>query len=138
MRQGDLFGFWSILRPLMFGGPSARERWEDERVVAQRWATTNLPWGHGIRERCLAGVPTLVVTGGWNEEYEIIASRLVDVGADHMMLPGYAHRPARPSRLPDCDHGLRTLPRDLTRPRPSGPSVGDRGRHAGSDHRHAG
>ncbi len=91
--QGDLFDFWSILRPLIFGGPSTRERWEDERAVAQRWATTNLPWGHGIRERCLAGVPTLVVTGGWNEEYEIIASRLVHVGADHMMLPGYAHRP---------------------------------------------
>ncbi|WP_214443695.1 hypothetical protein, partial [Mycobacterium tuberculosis] len=82
----DLFGFWSILRPLMFGGPSSRERWEDERAVAQHWATTALPWGHGIRDRFVRGVPTLVVTGDWNEEYELIARRLVDVGADHVVL----------------------------------------------------
>ncbi|WP_101845971.1 alpha/beta hydrolase [Zhihengliuella sp. ISTPL4] len=89
----DLYGFWSILRPLMFGGPATRERWEDERAVAQRWATTNLPWGHGIRTRSLHGVPMLVVTGGWNEEYELIGRRLVDVGAHHVVLSGFAHRP---------------------------------------------
>ncbi|WP_312672679.1 alpha/beta hydrolase [Microbacterium sp.] len=91
--EDDLYGFWALFRPLMFGGPLDRESWPDERAVAEHWATANLPWGHGIRERSIAGVPTLVVTGGWNEEYEIIAGRLVDVGASHLVLPGFAHRP---------------------------------------------
>lgn len=37
------------------------------------------------------GVPTLVVTGGWNDEYEAIASRIV--GARHVTLVGHGHRP---------------------------------------------
>jgi hypothetical protein len=37
------------------------------------------------------GVPTLVVTGGWNDEYEAIASRIV--GARHVTLAGHGHRP---------------------------------------------
>lgn len=107
----DLFGFWSILRPLMFGGPAIRERWEDERGVARRWATTNLPWGHGVRPRFLHGVPMLVVTGGWNEEYELIARRLVDVGADHIVLRGFAHRP---QDHPDFPAAVTAFERSLT------------------------
>jgi hypothetical protein len=34
-----------------------------------------------------------VVTGGWNDEYEAIASRLVEEGAVHLRLPGTRHRP---------------------------------------------
>ncbi|WP_149085194.1 MULTISPECIES: alpha/beta hydrolase [Microbacterium] len=109
--EDDLFGFWSILRPLMFGGPSTRSRWEDERAVARHWATTNLPWGHGIRARALHGVPMLAVTGGWNEEYELIARRLVDVGADHIVLSGYAHRP---QDHPDFPTAVTAFERSLT------------------------
>ena len=95
---GSLRGFWSILRPLMFGGPLDAARWGDERALAERWATTNLPWGHGIRARMISGIPTLVVTGGWNDEYEQIAGILQDVGATHVTLPGAQHRP---QDLPD-------------------------------------
>ena len=90
---GNLRGFWAILRPLMFGGPFAEERWAAEREVAARWSTTNLPWGHGMRPDMLAGVTTMVVTGGWNEEYEVIARRLSAHGTVHRVLAGAAHRP---------------------------------------------
>lgn len=104
--EDDLYGFWSILRPLMFGGPLDRESWPDERAVAEHWAAANLPWGHGIRERSLAAVPTFVVTGGWNEEYELIARRLVDVGADHIVLSGFAHRPQDHPEFPAAVTGF--------------------------------
>lgn len=38
------------------------------------------------------GIPTLVVTGGWNEEYEEIASALAQLGATHRRLTGFGHR----------------------------------------------
>lgn len=90
---GDLRGSWAILRPLMFGGDFDEARWDAEARVAQHWTTTEVPWGHGIRGRMLSGIPTLVVTGGWNDEYEAIAEVLVSLGATHRVLPGARHRP---------------------------------------------
>jgi hypothetical protein len=90
---GDIRGFWAILRPLMFGGPFDDARWHEEQPLAARWASTNLPWGHGVRERMLDGVPALVVTGGWNKEYEVIADRLAARGAWRAVLAGAEHRP---------------------------------------------
>lgn len=90
---GDLRAFWAILRPLMFGGPFDPDTWERERAVAEHWAKTNLPWGHGVRDRLLNGIPTLVVTGGWNDEYERIAQVLAGGGAQHVVLIGAQHRP---------------------------------------------
>ncbi|WP_160298637.1 alpha/beta fold hydrolase [Microbacterium sp. SA39] len=90
---GELRGFWAILRPLMFGGHFDPTHWDDERALAERWASTNVPWGHGVRERTLRGIPTLAVTGGWNAEYEAIAQVLVATGARHVVLPGAQHRP---------------------------------------------
>ncbi|WP_309129417.1 alpha/beta fold hydrolase [Microbacterium sp.] len=90
--SGDLRGFWAILRPLMFGGPYDAAAWEKEQRVAERWARTNLPWGHGVRPEMLAGIRTLVVTGGWNEEYETIAKALVSGGAEHVIADGAGHR----------------------------------------------
>ncbi|HWV49042.1 MAG TPA: alpha/beta fold hydrolase [Microbacterium sp.] len=90
---GNLRGFWAILRPLMFSGPFDEARWADEQPVAERWALTNLPWGHGVREDLIDGIPTLVVTGGWNDEYEVIASVLSRQGARHVVLAGAQHRP---------------------------------------------
>lgn len=40
-----------------------------------------------------AKVPTLVVTGGWNDEYEAIAERLARSGAERVELSGSKHRP---------------------------------------------
>ncbi|MGB3376761.1 MAG: hypothetical protein WBA87_16690 [Microbacterium sp.] len=90
---GDLRSFWAILRPLMFGGPFDPGAWEREQPAAERWARTNLPWGHGVRAGTLRGIPTLVVTGGWNDEYERIAQVLVGEGAQHLVIAGAQHRP---------------------------------------------
>lgn len=90
--DGNLRGFWSILRPLMFGGPFDAALWDEERSLAEHWASTNVAWGHGLRSELLDGIPTLVVTGGWNDEYELIAERLHARGADHTVLKGAAHR----------------------------------------------
>ncbi|HWK77519.1 alpha/beta hydrolase [Microbacterium sp.] len=91
--EGDLRGFWAILRPLMFGGPFDPDAWEMERPAAERWATTNVPWGHGVRRGMISGIPTLVVTGGWNDEYETIARALLEEGAEHRVIEGAQHRP---------------------------------------------
>jgi hypothetical protein len=41
----------------------------------------------------IACVPTLVVTGDWNDEYEAIAEELTVHGAEHRHLRGFGHRP---------------------------------------------
>jgi hypothetical protein len=90
---GNLQGFWAIFRPLMFGEAFDSERWDAETALAQRWASSNVPWGHGVRGGMITGIPTLVVSGGWNEEYETIAGLLADHGARHVVLEGATHRP---------------------------------------------
>lgn len=89
----NLRGFWAIFRPLMFGEAFDADRWNIERSAAERWASGNVPWGHGVRTRMLSGIPTLVVTGGWNDEYEVIARTLTEGGAEHLVLEGATHRP---------------------------------------------
>ena len=91
--SGDLFGFWEIVAPMMFGRPATQEAWEEDRAMAERFAAMDPPWGHGIGASVLADVPTLVVTGSWNDEYEAIAERLARAGARHVRLPGAKHRP---------------------------------------------
>ncbi len=90
---GDLFGFWEIVRPMMFGAAAERDAWDAEHERASRFAAIDLPWGHGIAARALTGIPTLVVTGAWNDEYEAIGAALADAGATHVALAGYGHRP---------------------------------------------
>ena len=107
---GDLRSFWALLRPLMFGGPIDPDKWDDERSLAERWATTNLPWGHGVRAGMLRGIPTLVVTGGWNAEYERIAGSLASRGAVHVVLCGAQHRPMD---LPDFSATVADFERSL-------------------------
>lgn len=86
-------GFWRIVRPLMFGGPFDAARWDAERATATWFAGVQVPWGHGIAADDVRGVPTTVVTGAWNAEYDAIADALGGAGADHVVLPGAAHRP---------------------------------------------
>lgn len=76
----------------MFGGPFDAALWEEERSLAERWSSANLPWGHGVRPEMLDGIRTLIVTGGWNDEYELIAERFRARGAAHVVLTGAAHR----------------------------------------------
>ena len=89
----DLRGFWMIFRPLMFGGPFDPETWATEQAVAEHWAFTTLPWGHGVRANATRDVSTLVITGCWNPEYEVIAQMLEESGARHRVISGTGHRP---------------------------------------------
>ncbi|MFJ3380680.1 alpha/beta fold hydrolase [Curtobacterium sp. NPDC090217] len=58
-------------------------------LAAERQRMLPGPWTLDTPEH--TGVPTLVVTGGWNDEYETIAAH-VD-GAAHVLLAGLGHRP---------------------------------------------
>lgn len=90
--DGDLFGYWSIIRPLMFGGPAEESRWAHEQDAARAFSIRRPPWGHHISASTVAAVPTLVVTGGWNDEYERIAHVLTRHGGVHRTLVGNEHR----------------------------------------------
>jgi hypothetical protein len=91
--QGDLFGYWSIVRPLMFGGDAEPARWEAERAVAARFEAKQPPWGYPVDASAIDDIPTLVITGEWNGEYEAIAAALEKHGAVHRHLRGNTHRP---------------------------------------------
>lgn len=90
---GDLFGYWQVVAPLMFGRPATDAAWEEDEPLAARFAAVEPPWGHGIDATAFGAVPMLVVTGDWNEEYEAIAQCLADAGASHVHLTGHRHRP---------------------------------------------
>lgn len=90
---GDLFGYWRIVAPLMFGREATRETWIEDEPRARQFAALEPPWGHGIDSSVLAATPTLVITGGWNPEYEAIAEVLADAGVSHVHLVGARHRP---------------------------------------------
>ncbi len=92
-QRGDLFGFWRIVAPMMFGREATREAWDEDEELARRFASMDPPWGHGIDASVFTDVPALVVTGEWNREYEAIAEQLVSAGAAHVLLPGARHRP---------------------------------------------
>ncbi len=77
----------------MFGRPATGEAWEEDEPLAARFAAVEPPWGHGIDATVFGAVPTLVVTGGWNDEYEAIAEHLAEAGAAHVRLVGHRHRP---------------------------------------------
>lgn len=90
---GDLYGFWETFAPMMLRRAATRDAWPEDRSAAERFAAMEPPWGHDVDASVFAGVPTLVVTGGWNDEYEAIAGRLQGAGARHVVLPGARHRP---------------------------------------------
>lgn len=89
---GDLFGFWQIVRPMMFAGLASEDSWVTERAIAERLYGLQPPWGHGIDASFAVSVPTLVITGEWNGEYEAIAAVLTRAGATHVTLKGHEHR----------------------------------------------
>lgn len=77
---------------------------------ALRWSRrTRLhgaPWRHPIDAACIAETPTLVLTGGWRDEYEEVAAALVELGAAHEVLAGHGHRVMD---HPDCSERIRTF-----------------------------
>lgn len=59
---------------------------------AERLRLLPAPWDIPTPADVFAEIPTLVVTGGWNEEFEEIASALVRGRATHRLLTGFGHR----------------------------------------------
>lgn len=64
------------------------------------------PWRHPVDAAAIRETPTLVLTGGWNEEYEEVAAALVGLGAVHEVLPGHGHRVID---HPDCSARIRAF-----------------------------
>lgn len=64
------------------------------------------PWRHPIDPACLAETRTLVLTGGWNDEYEEVAAALVELGAEHEVLTGHGHRVVD---HPECSERIRAF-----------------------------
>jgi hypothetical protein len=58
-----------------------------------RLRCTPPPWSIEVDPAVPGRVPTLVVTGGWNDAYEDVAKALADSGARHVQLVGHGHRP---------------------------------------------
>lgn len=77
---------------------------------ALRWSRRirlhGAPWRHPVDPVCIAETRTLVLTGGWNAEYEEVAAALVELGAEHEVLTGHAHRVID---HPDCSERIRTF-----------------------------
>lgn len=93
-RKGDYYGYWSLVRPVMFGGEATPELWTTEKYHAIRFSRRLEPWGRGVDTSAISERSALVVTGSWNREYEVIARRLVEeCGARHIQLSGHGHRP---------------------------------------------
>lgn len=89
---GELFGYWQIVKPVMFGEAATLDTWRQDRQVAARMAGLEAPWGHAIDPSFVRSVPTLVVTGGWNQQYQAIAEVLRGHGARSIALVGQGHR----------------------------------------------
>lgn len=96
-RSDGAEAFWRLARPIFGGGPFDPAGWAAERAGAERLATIESPWGHGLDQEAvraaLGGVPTTVATGGWSAEYEAIGTALSLLGARHVVLEGTHHRP---------------------------------------------
>jgi len=60
-------------------------------LTAERWRLQRPPWDAQLDPTVPARIPTLVVTGNWNAEYEEVAARLVELGARHELLEGFGH-----------------------------------------------
>ncbi|WP_206446974.1 alpha/beta hydrolase [Agrococcus sp. KRD186] len=64
------------------------------------------PWRHRVDPDCIAETRTLVLSGGWNDEYEEVAASLVELGAEHAVLAGHGHRVID---HPECSERIRAF-----------------------------
>ncbi|WAB83312.1 alpha/beta hydrolase [Microcella daejeonensis] len=65
---------------------------EEELRSAEISRLTAAPWEAPLSTDAVREVPTLVLTGGWNREYDEAAAALARAGATHRELPGAGHR----------------------------------------------
>lgn len=75
-----------------FGVPDPAAPSTPEAVAAaERIRLQRPPWEASLDGAIIGKVPTLVVTGNWNPEYEEMAARLMELGASHRHLEGFGH-----------------------------------------------
>ena len=74
------------------GSPPRQPEGASELVAAERNRLLAAPWSFDLPADVLSAVPTLVLTGAWNEEYEEIGQAMADAGARHAQLVGFGHR----------------------------------------------
>jgi pimeloyl-ACP methyl ester carboxylesterase len=63
----------------------------EQRLGAARLRLHRAPWDAPLDPGVVGRVPTLVVTGDWNAEYEELARALVGLGARHVQVRGFGH-----------------------------------------------
>jgi hypothetical protein len=78
----------------------------DELRSSRRHRLHGAPWRHPVDARSVAETRTLVLTGGWSEEYEEVAEVLAGLGAAHEVLAGHGHRVID---HPDCSERIRAF-----------------------------
>lgn len=74
----------------VFEGDARAPATSDTRLDAARLRLQSPPWEAPLA--IVPGVPTLVLTGGWEPLYEEVADYLAGTGAIHRVIPG-GHRP---------------------------------------------
>lgn len=74
------------------GSPTRQTKDASELIAAERNRLLAAPWSFDLPTGPLSAVPTLVLTGAWNEEYEEIGQAMADQGARHAQLVGFGHR----------------------------------------------
>ncbi|MFW7414140.1 alpha/beta fold hydrolase [Demequina sp. SO4-18] len=74
------------------GGRMHREDPLNE-AVGRTMRQAGAPWEAPLDRKWTMRVPTLVITGGWDDIYEDVAAHLESRGAQHLVVPGAEHRP---------------------------------------------
>ncbi|MDN4479743.1 alpha/beta fold hydrolase [Demequina muriae] len=62
-------------------------------AVGRTMRQAGAPWEAPLDRKWTMHVPTLVITGGWDDIYEDVARHLESRGATHLVVPGAEHRP---------------------------------------------
>lgn len=88
------------------GSDPGEARTPEQLRSSRRARLHGAPWRHPVDASVVGEVPTLVLTGGWNAEYEEVAAALVEHGAEHEVLAGHGHRVID---HPECSERIRAF-----------------------------
>ena len=88
----DAATFWVQWSTAMTGTAPDAATAPADLATAERLRLLAPPWTFEVPTAVFAEVESLVVTAGWNQEYEDIATAMVRLGAQHQQLLGRGHR----------------------------------------------
>ncbi len=88
----DAAVFWQRWMTALTGTSPDPAETPAQLAAAERFRLLTPPWTFQVSTAVFVQVATLVVTAGWNQEYEEIAHALTRLGAQHRLLPGNGHR----------------------------------------------